>query len=152
MDIEVALTTTHYLKNSSIGAVMDERLKTANIPVCVAVMGLDIYSGDSTEHLEHVMAEMCKDMARTVSVIPEKSYVFVGMNPQDECTGLVVYEATDTPMSKMFFERWVVLQTMLFELQVGREDQPLFVIKGLWRQTKWDYLDVNPTSKLTIID
>jgi len=134
-DVSVALTTYGYLIASS-GTEKDETLLwRSNLPVCVADMGAFIIGDTET------MAEIEKSiisMAATVHVDPEKKYVFIGVDPSVEDTGLVIYtEEGDKACAREFFKRWVETKSMFFQFRLMFGSKVHFAMKGLWADGKW---------------
>lgn len=123
-------------------------------PVCVVFQSLLMFGGLNNEHLEHQFCEIARKMARVVSVDPDKKTVFVGVDADDEESGLVVYQELNenNDFARSFFEQWRVLKKMLFEFQVfGNNKDCRYVIRGLWVEDHWESLDSIPFPKTIII-
>ena len=148
-DLAVSLTTTRHILLSNL----PEEISAAEFPVCIAEMGLVMF-GAELEHMEHIAAESCKGMARTVIVDPSARTVFVGMDIAVEETGLVVYreERPDNVPANDFFKAWQTHNSMIFEFQVlGQDGKARFSIRGLWLRDAWKFLDIMPNSCFTVV-
>lgn len=145
-DIIVALSSTKF-SNSN-----DERIISMDVPVCIAVMKLDIISQD-LERTEQKISEIYKEMAKTVAIDPEKKIVFIGEDPSNEKTGLIIYQdKKQTKYTDSFFKRWQDTGMLLLECQVSNtEEKDVFCIKGIWSDEKWDHLEVYPTSTIHVV-
>ena len=153
-DITVVLTTSKFLLASGGNSDTFEKLKAQNIPMCIAYMGLGMFGGaNEMERLELEFSEICKSMAKTVHVDPQKRYVFVGENAEDSTTGLIDYsdnvfdEAADE-----FFSQWHKLKCMTMEFNaLDLNNKPIFSLKGMWSIDRWHSLDVYPSSKIWVV-
>lgn len=154
-EIRVVLTTTKF--SSSIDDKTSE-IRELNEPVCVVQLGMSISSCRSTESDELLVAKTCINMAKHVVVDIDKKAIFVGEDPQDETTGLVVYEEKrDTIYTREFFTRWSELKTLHFEFQVldpRKEHEPfdcLFCIKGYWSLDHWVLREIRGSNRFELI-
>lgn len=156
--MSVCLTTTGHLVAQQ-GHFLDDVLVRGNIPVCVVEAGLGIF-GKESEQMEHIMAQAILTGSKLVHIDAEKKFVFVGEDPSDFKTATVEYienSMGDKTPSSDFFSRWLDTESMFFEFQVEgvnitdmKSTGVLFCILGLWKEGKWDMLEVSPTKKFYI--
>lgn len=149
--IRVALTTTKYVANSM---VPEEKLKRDNIPVCVAECGMAVFAGPDKEYMEHVIAQGCKKMAKTVSIDSRNRTVFIGEDPRDLQSALVEYKEEGTSdYCKSFFERWDDLNVLVFIFQNTdvSSNSCAFCLRGIWVNNHWESLDVFTSSNIHIV-
>jgi hypothetical protein len=108
-------------------------------------------SGNS-EYAEHVTSSIAKEMTKEVYVDSSRNYIFVGEDHNIEQTGIVVYSPLNlNGYETEFFKRWNEIKTLMFEYQVfGVDKKDIFIIKGLWIQDHWKFLDVFPSSRIHI--
>jgi hypothetical protein len=153
-DIKVALSSTGHLLQIDGPTEILELLKKHDYPICVADMGLGLFGwGNSQEREELCFAEICKEMAKTVFVDPEKRYVFIGGDPEIPETGLIEYTNNDTInyCSDSFFKQWNLLKSLFMEFNVIGPKEPIFTIRGLWTVNEWKFLEIQPHSNITIV-
>ena len=143
-EISVALTSTRFLITTESN--FPDEIRYSNIPVCIAEMGLHFFGGPD-EILEHSLSQICLDMAKIVKIDPETKSIFIGANPDEETTGLVIYqEQKDSDCSVEFFSRWKETKIMVFEFGVAGESMS-FAINGLWKDGKWDFINIGHKQK-----
>lgn len=154
-EISVSLSSTEHIlaiKGSSPQFLSAARRQ--NYPLCIAQMCLGLFGwGPDLEYQEHVMANLCKSMAKTVHVNSKNQYVFIGRDPNTPDSGLIEYtENSPNPSSNSFFSQWDNLHSLVMEFNVvGMKLEPLFCIKGLWVIDKWVNLDVYTKSSITVV-
>jgi len=143
-EISVALTSTRFLIATEYE--FPDEIRYGNIPVCIAEMGIHSFGGPD-EQFEHIISQSCLSMAKTIKINPENKSVFVGLNPDDENTGLVVYqEQGNSDCAKEFFSRWKETKTMIFEFGVAGKAMS-FAINGLWKDDGWQSIEVGSEQK-----
>ena len=153
-DIKVALSSTGYTLQFDGPPELLELLKSHNYPVCVADMGMALIGWtNGLEREELRLAELCKEMAKTVFVDSEKRYVFIGEDPEDPETRLVEYTNNDAinHCSDSFFKQWDLLKSLFMEFNVIGPQEPLFTIRGLWTANEWKFLEIYPHANITIV-
>jgi hypothetical protein len=152
-DIYVALATTAFTIKSNLGKEADQTMRELNIPVCSTKMKTPLFDRKSFLQRTFMMAD-AKNMAQTVRIDSTARSVYVGYHSLKLDDALVEYVQKDGGRpSKAFFERWNVIQTMMFEFDVvNLRGENLFCIRGLWVLDKWKYLDVAQRANLEIVD
>jgi hypothetical protein len=131
-----------------------DTIRSQDYPVCAAQMCMGLYGwGPDLEHQEHFMANMCKNMAKTVFVDSKKRYVFVGEDPDIPDSGLIEYtDEIQQTFSNSFFIQWDIYHSLVLDFSVvGFKMEPIFCIRGLWSIDKWSFMDVYPSSSITVI-
>ena len=174
-DIRVALTTSAHL----VLGPMPEQFRQLNLPICCAEIGLGMfgYSESEKEKEELVVGQLCKEMAKEVFIDIEKKWVFIGVDHNDNETGLIDYtEQNNGECAKDFFTFWEKTHTLMLEFRAfnalpmifenkimdpqmgsGKTFSPLpnisdlFCIKGIWLINHWHSLEILPSSKITIV-
>jgi hypothetical protein len=135
----------------------EKQTRELNVPICVVSLGMSIFS-NTLELEELLVAKTCCNMAEHVFVDIDKKYVFIGENPQDETTGLVVYEEKrDTIFTREFFSRWQELRTLHFEFQVidpKKSYKPfecIFCVTGLWSTDHWVFKEYRGSNRFEVL-
>ena len=143
-DISVALTATRFIAASTFEDDHQRMLWKGNIPICVAEMGLLMFGmGPDQEAFEHRYSMVCKEMAKKVAVDVHAKTLFIGEDPSDENTGLVVYtEQRDTDYTREFFKRWSETRMMVFQYHLKGLNGPIFSLGGLWDKDGWTTLEI----------
>ena len=148
-DITVVLSTTKSIIASDLP---DEKgVKDLDCPVICASMGLGLSGfGTGLEQEEHKLAQICKEMAKTVLVSSPR--VFIGEDPSQGDTALIEYfvENSDNSIYQHFFEQYAKMKMLFMEFQVfGIGGKPIFSLKGLWVTDCWKFLDVYPSTSFS---
>jgi len=155
MDIKIILTSTKHIIQSEMPQELLEQIRDWNLPMCMAEMGMSLYGfGKNLEREELNFAQLCMGMCKVVHVDPEKRFLFIGGNIQEETSALVEY--TDNVRdfnSDAFFTQWKVLKGLFFEFQVvdPMKRDSIFCIKGIWYNDKWEYIDIFSDGNIKII-
>ena len=116
-DIQVALSSTGHLVQVEGPPELTKLLKDYNYPVCVADIGLGLIGwGKDQERQELRLAQMCKEMAKTVFVDSKRRYVFVGKDPEIPESGLIEYVNNDAinPCSDSFLNSGIYWNLFLW--------------------------------------
>jgi len=113
-DLSVILSTT---KNILVSDIPNEQqIKNFDVPLLCTSMGIGMFGfGPQMEHMEHRMAEICKETAKTVFI--SKPRVFVGEDPSQENTALIEYSAEPTStLEQNFFEQYDKKKMLFMEI------------------------------------
>lgn len=137
-NIDVALTTTKHILAINKGS--PNELQKLNAPICTAQM-----TAPSSKIDEKRMAQMCKDMAKTVYINPEQMTVYIGEGMHTQEGALVEYTETNShEFTKEFFEQWKRLQMLMFEfVMLNSNNKPIFSLRGIWDKGKWHNLAIH---------
>lgn|GEM_PF-4358568 len=155
-NISVALSTTKFIsvpKSDTGGDVLRRRMIENNIPTCISQLGLGLFGfGADKEWFEHISAQSCLSMVKTVSIDPKLRTVFIGVDPSNEETGLVIYqEMRDSDYVKEFFLRWEQTKMLLFEHHcIGFDGKPIFVLRGFWDTNHWESVNIFPFKSIDV--
>lgn len=152
-DIKVALSSTKHIVKMEGPEELTALIQEKDFPICTADMGMELYGwGKDLEREELHIAEMCKDMAKTVFVDLKTRYVFVGENPADPETGLIEYtDNVNGHCSDSFFQQWGLLNSMFLEFNVVSIKGPMFTLRGLWIIDSWKFLDIFTHANITVV-
>lgn len=153
-NISVYLSSTKHLVLSD---KFPELFIRTDIPVCAVGFSMMLFGSTphEREDFENQWSQTSLNMAKYVVIDSKKRTLYIGDNKQGENnTGLVEYEApTDSGIySNDFFKRWEETKILLFEYTVfDVKKSPLFCLKGLWGQDRWQKLDITPRNNIQII-
>lgn len=154
-DIDVYLTTSKYAVLSDLDSESFEAFKMLDVPVCVSTFCMLMFNSTprELEKFEHRWAQISKDMAKTVIINSEKCTLYIGEEPENENGALIQYcEKEPGEHAKNFFKRWEETKQMMLEFNInGHKNETLFCLKGLWANNEWKSLDIQGTSKISII-
>jgi len=148
-DVDVYLSTTKW--DQSDGNYL---IKKLDLPICVVKSCLFMFGGTLREKelIEHDVFNTCKNMAKFVII--KENFIYIGDDPNAKSdTGLVEYIYQKRSVySEHFFERWNETKILVFEFTVLDEIlKPIACLKGLWKDNKWEKLEILPTDRITII-
>lgn len=153
-DILVSLTTTGFLAESDVGEKQETGLWKANVPVCIAEIGLMMFNFDQDrEKFEHSLAESAKQMAKKIAVYPEKRTIFIGEDPEKLETAMVDYteENKENKFADAFFQRWAQTQHMVYQHHFIGTKSVLFSLVGIWLIDHWSYLEIKPKGTMYVM-
>lgn len=141
------------MAGSSASEEKETEFWKANIPVCIAEMGLMMYNfGHDAEAFEHSFAQSAKSMVKAVAIYPDKRTIFIGEDPRVLETAMVDY--TNNQKNKYadaFFQRWIETKHMIYQHHfIGNENKSLFSLIGIWVVDRWQYLEIKPKGTIHI--
>lgn len=155
-DITVFLTTTKYTKAISGGIDLEEVRRHIH-PICVAEQYVNL-SRTKFRLIEKDLQKSVRSLTGGVFIDPSEKTVFVGHNPEDEKTGLVVYkDIGEGEASADFFDFWQLYKSMFFEFQVYRRVNNLqrptfqFSLSGYWAEGQWKQLVITERCAFSMI-
>lgn len=154
-DITVYLTTSKYAVLSDLDDASFETFKALDIPVCVSSFCMLMFN--STPHeleiFENQWSKIAQDMAKIVVIDSKKLSLYIGEEPKNENGALIEYcEEEPGDYAKNFFRRWEETKQMMLEFNIkGNNDETLFCLKGLWVNSEWKSLNVEGTSRISIV-
>jgi len=157
MDIGVALTTTKHMSVDYNEISTSVSLIIEDIPVCVVDMTFMIIPID--EDMKQFIATTLKNSLGKVFIDTEKRFLFIGEDPSNEDTGMIVYqEPRHTIFTDDFFNRWSEIKHMFLEFKVFNQNieknttDKLFCLKGLWAIDKWEILEINNNDSFKVLE
>jgi hypothetical protein len=148
IDAKVALATTeHVLITEGGDNEMEINLILQNTPVLVSET--DMYFPEITPDLMSRIHHSLTTGMDVVDINSNLMSVFIGIDPEVEETGMVMYqEFSDNPTIKAFFQRWDETHTLIFEFTLNRVSATrenlgvLACVKGVRVGDKWVRLGI----------
>ena len=158
MDLAVALTSTKYALVTEEGDnTLEIEMILQDAPVCVAEMYLEVE--DVTEDLVKNISTNISTAIDAVEIDSDLKTVFIGSDPLDETTGLVVYQQVNPGKQALsFFERWEETHTLIFEFCVKRKDKtgknlgPIASVRGIRVGEVWKDIQTSKEQRYNICE
>ena len=152
-DIQVALTTSKYILDSSIPEILDQAVEE-NLPICVSEFNLSAAGMDIRgEKAELDAANLLMKMMQNVYISSPGKTVRIGIRPDvAETLAVDYYQEKDTVPSVEFFKRWDETHYLIFEFQVFYKDNdPAFTIRGIFKGGTWTHKSMDFRGNISIV-
>lgn len=157
-DIRVALSTTsHTLITEHGNNRFELDMVILDLPICVSEYYIKI--DQITPGLTNEIAIALMSGIGKVFIDPDARYLFIGGNPNDETTGLVIYEEIQNDhRATQFFSRWketgqMQLEYVVYGINATNEKIGVVAcISGLWTGNNWMNLRNLSKPMFTVIE
>jgi hypothetical protein len=128
-------------------------MKIANCPICVIEMGMTLFgfSPSDNEKFELIIVNVLNEMLTEVHINVEERTVIIG----DTQCPLVSYKAFpvgDKLFEDAFFSRWRACKTLMFEMQILKDQNTTLSISALYddSEKKWSMIESSLNPKFIV--